>query len=142
MRHLKEWGLFILFLFFLATPAVNAQDIMIITNSDVPTDSITVSDVKKIFLGQKSEWENGSGINFFTTGQTVTHKAFLKKFVRKSSSQYKIFWKKQVFSGKGEIPKSSGSDQEMVKLVASTNGSIGYVSAGADLGKVKTLSIK
>ncbi len=142
MPHLKEWVLFVLFLFCLTAPIVEAQDIMIITNADVPIDSITVSDVKKIFLGKKSIWENGRGINFFTMDQTVTHKTFLKKFIRKSSAQYKIFWKKQVFSGKGEIPKSSGSDQDMVKRIASTNGAIGYVSAKADLGTVKILSIK
>ena len=123
-------------------PGGEAQEVVVIANPDVSIDSITASDVKNIFLGKKSDWGNGSKITFFTTDQAETEKAFLKSYVKKSSSQYRTFWKKQVFTGKGKIPGSSANDQEMVSLVISTAGAIGYVSVEADPGKAKILSIK
>lgn len=142
MLYLKNTILFVLLSALLMAPMASAQDIVIIANPDVSLDSITPSDIKKIFLGKKADWGNGSKITFFTAGQRETHETLLKKFVKKTPSQYRIFWKKQAFTGKGKIPRSSGNDQEMVDLVISTKGAIGYVSAGVDLGRAKTLSIQ
>jgi ABC-type phosphate transport system substrate-binding protein len=138
----KVLVLFFLFAVFMVAPSVGAQDVLLIVNADVPGDSITASDVKNIFLCKKTDWGNGSKITFFTTEEDATLSVFLKDYVGKSSSQYRTFWKKQVFTGKGKMPQSSGNDNEMVELVSGTGGAIGFVLKGADLGNTKTLSIQ
>lgn len=142
MMYLKESILFFLFTAFFIVPSVSAQDVVIIANPDVPASSLSSEDIQKIFIGQKTEWENGSKIIFFTMGEATTNEAFLEKYVGKSSAQFNTFWKKQVFTGKGSMPKSSANDQEMVSNVTSQSGAIGYVSTGADLGSAKTISIQ
>jgi hypothetical protein len=142
MLYFKKSVFFVLLSVFSIVPAVSAQDVVLIANSDVSVDAIAASDVKNIFLGKKSDWGNGSKITFFTTAQVETQKVFLKSYVGKSINQYKRFWKKQVFTGKGKMPRSSANDQEMVNLVTSTGGTIGYIAAGTDLGNAKILSIK
>lgn len=142
MPHLKTTILLFLLVVFSLAASVDAQDIKLIANPDVKTDSLSSSDVKDIFMGKKNRWDDGSKITFFTSKEVGTHEAFLKSYVGKSSTQYRKFWRNKVFAGKGMSPKSSGSDQEMVKLVAGTGGAIGYVSAGVDLGTVKTISVR
>lgn len=142
MSYLKKRVLLFLIASFLAVPMVNAQDVVIIANSDVPAASLAAADIQNIYLGNKTSWENGSKINFITMQEESIEDAFLKAYVGRSSAQYKTYWKKQVFTGKGKMPQSVGSDQEMVDLVSGTSGAIGYVSAGADRDNAKTISIQ
>lgn len=142
MHYVKKLGLFFLVAIFLIAPSVSAQEVLLIVNPDVPVDSLTGGDVKQIFIGKKTDWGNGGKITFFTTEEAETLNVFLKNYVGKSSTQYRTFWKKQVFTGKGKMPRSSGNDQEMVELVSGTGGAIGFVSQGADLGNTKILPIQ
>ena len=138
----KSFVLALLIAVFFCASLVSAQDVKLIANADVPVNAISASDVKNIFLGKKSSWDNGSKITFFTTDDSAVHETFLKDYVGKSPSQFQTFWKKQVFTGKGKMPLTSANDQEMVSQVAGTGGAIGYVSAGADVDGAKTLSIQ
>ena len=124
MQYLKNWVLFLLIAVFLVVPAVGAQDVVLIANADVPVDSLSASDVKNIFLGKKTSWDGGGSITFFTSDEAATHKAFLKGHVGKSANQFKTFWKKQVFTGKGKMPVSAANDQEMVSQVSGTGVAI------------------
>jgi ABC-type phosphate transport system substrate-binding protein len=118
-----------------------AGDVVVIVNQSVSETTLSKQDVGNIYLGKKSSWSDGSKIKFVVlTGDT--HASFLKSYVGKSESQFNTFWKKQVFTGKGSPPKELDSDQAMVEFVAQTAGAIGYVSAGTDVSKVKTITIK
>jgi ABC-type phosphate transport system substrate-binding protein len=141
LNIVKLFFVFLLAVFY-DVSSVTAQDVVLIKNADVTISSLSPADVENIFLGKKTDWGNGSKIKFFINGETATHETFLKNYVGKSSSQFQTFWKKQVFTGKGQMPKSAGNDQEMVSNVTSTSGSIGYVSAGVDLGSAKTISVQ
>ena len=142
MHKMRTLFLSFLLVAAVAVSAATAQDLVLIANSDVPVDSISASDVEKIFLGKQTSWSNGSKIHFLTLKEPTTHETFLKSYVGKSPSQFKTFWKKQVFTGKGKMPKTAGSGQEMIDLVTKTSGAIGYVAAGTDLGGAKTLSVQ
>jgi ABC-type phosphate transport system substrate-binding protein len=128
---------------FIIAPSVNAQDVVLIASSNVMVNgSISASDVQNIFLGKKTTWDDGNKITFITLNDGTTHETFLKNYIGKSSSQYKTFWKKQVFTGKGKMPESVDSDQDMVKAISGTTNAIGYVSAGTDIGSAKNLPVK
>jgi len=142
MQSKRKMVMFFLCLTILAVSVANAQDLVVIANSDVPVDSISAADVKKIYLGKQTGWSNGSKIHFMTLEEPATHEVFLKSYVGKSPSQFKTFWKKQVFTGKGKMPPTADSSQDMVELVTQTGGSIGYVEPGTDIGGAKTLSIQ
>lgn len=122
--------------------SVDAQEVQLIANLDIQADSLSASDVKDIFLGEKTLWDDGGKITFFISNEKAAHNAFLKNYVGKSASQFNKIWRQRIFGGRGKAPKSSDSDKEMIRLVSKTKGSIGYVSAGADIGGVKKLSLK
>lgn len=127
----------------LLSPVLSLADgAVIIANKDVPSSALSSDDVKQIFLGNKTAWDNGDKIVFVVQDRTKTADVFLKTYVKKSSSQYDNFWKKQVFTGKGKAPQSFSSDQELVEFVANTPGAIGYISSDANSTNVKTIAVQ
>jgi ABC-type phosphate transport system substrate-binding protein len=115
-------------------------EVLIIANKNVPEDSISKTEVKDIFLGKTVKWADKSNISFVILKNDV-HKAFLKEYIKRSSSQYGNYWKKMVFTGKGMKPKAFDTEKELVQYVAETKGSIGYISKGTEMMNVKTINV-
>jgi hypothetical protein len=58
------------------------------------------------------------------------------------ASQFKTFWQRLVFSGRGQLPKKADDAGSLVALVAATKGAIALVPAEAGLTGVKVLEVK
>lgn len=126
----------------MALPNVRAAgDILIIANKDVSASSLSRTDVKTIFLGKKTRWEDERKINFVISEVEETHHKFLHSFIKRTPSQYSRYWKKLVFTGKGRKPKSIKTDKGVASYVANTSGAIGYISTETVTSDVKVLSI-
>jgi ABC-type phosphate transport system substrate-binding protein len=65
---------------------------------------------------------------------------FNDKILGKSDAQLKSHWSRLVFTGKAQPPKDVGSDAEVIGLVKSNPGMIGYVSSGAASDGVKVIA--
>ncbi len=118
-----------------------AGDVVVIVNKDVPVTSIGGGDLKKIFVAKKTEWNNGSNIDFVTLSGGDTHKSFLRSYLSKSPSQFQRYFRTLVFTGKGTAPQAFATEGELVSYVSSTSGAIGYVSAGTSTGSAKVLNV-
>ncbi len=118
-----------------------ADDIVIIANKDVPIDSISSRDLKRIFLARKTEWANESVIAFVTLQGSTVHKVFLETYIFKSSSQFQRHFRALVFSGKGMMPQTLSTESAAVSYVSRTSGAIGYIFAGTDTGTAKVLKV-
>jgi ABC-type phosphate transport system substrate-binding protein len=125
----KQWFiLLILFVvLFLTTASSSFADIIIICNKSVPATTISKSELKDIFLGKKTKWDNGQKIRFILMKDSSIHNLFLKKYVKKTSSQYRNHWKQLVFTGKGRAPQKFDSVEQVLKYVAVTDGAIAYI---------------
>lgn len=121
---------------------ITAEDTVVIGNPSVAVSALKRQEVKYIFLGKKTKWDDGSKIIFVTRKDGDTHEMFLEDYIRKSPFQYSNYWRKQVFTGKGSSPQRLENDQAVIKFVGETSGAIGYVSAGTDLNNVKTIRVK
>lgn len=134
---------FLVGIFLLFPCAGGAEDIVIITHKSVPADTLKEEDVKNIFIGKITSWSDNQKINFVTLpNDDDIHRAFLKKFVKRTPAQYSRFWKKQIFTGKGKTPKSFQTERDLLEYVASTVGAIGYVSTGQITDDIKVLTIQ
>lgn len=122
--------------------AGSAGDVLIITNKSVPASSISKVDIKKIFTGKKTRWENDQKINFIIQQGGSTHEQFLRTYVQRTPAQYSRYWKKQVFTGKGRRPTTVSTDEAVIEYVAGTEGAIGYISTESATSKVNIISIK
>ncbi|MBU0994268.1 MAG: substrate-binding domain-containing protein [Proteobacteria bacterium] len=127
--------------FYFMIPFAYAGDkISFVANKDVSVNSLTSTDIKNIFIGKKSEWDDGRRIIFAVLKNEDTHVAFLKKYIKKSPDQFKNYWRNMLFSGKGMLPPTFVTDAEVIDFVTKTSGAIGYVVQGSK-GDVKVLTI-
>lgn len=119
-----------------------AEDMVVIGNPSVSTSELRKQEVKYIFLGKKTKWDDGSKIVFVIQEDSKNHENFLESYIQKDRLQFDNHWKKQIFTGRGSIPKTVKNDQEMIKFVGETLGAVGYVSSNADLENVIVVKVK
>jgi ABC-type phosphate transport system substrate-binding protein len=119
-----------------------AADVVVVANKNVSQSALSADNLKAIFLGQMTTWQNGAKLEFVTLkDNSEVHEEFLKKFIGRSPAQFGNYWKQQVFTGKGRMPKQFDSESQLIDFVSSTEGAIGYVSGGAAKGITKVISI-
>lgn len=127
--------------FFLPLSPVWA-DVFIIGNKSISATNISPEDIQDIFLGKKTKLSDRSTISFVIQKDGDTHQEFLKLYIKRSESQFKNYWKRMLFTGKGSIPQSFASDEALIKHVSETKGVIGYVSKKPESDNIKIINIE
>ncbi len=112
--------------FLCINPTIGKADIIIIANTSVSENELSKDDIRQIFLGKIVKWQNNTNIHFVLLSGDI-HKAFLKTYIRRSSIQYRNYWRKMLFTGKGIIPKSFNTEKDLIQYVTETQGAIGYI---------------
>jgi hypothetical protein len=131
----------VLFGAVLLTGAVQSRalDGVVIVNEGVSASSLSASALKYLYTGKTTYWEGGQSVVIAFSEKTA---AALKDASGMDASQFKTFWQRLAFSGRGQQPKKIDDTAALVALVASTKGAIAIVPADADLKGVKKLEIK
>jgi len=125
-----------------ASGNAQAGNVKVIANASVKADSISGDEVKSVFLQETSSLRDGSHVEPVLAKGGAAHEAFLKEYLGKSDSVLQTYYRSLVFTGKGSMPRTLGSDAEVTAYVAKTKGAIGYVSAGAGSEGAKTLQVR
>jgi ABC-type phosphate transport system substrate-binding protein len=139
---MKKLGLIVMLAAGVGIAPVGAADMQVIANPSVKSASVSVDELKNVFLGNTSNLADGSKVEPVLAESGAAHDEFLKDVVGKSAPALKNHLKTLVFTGKGSMPKSFASEADIVKYVAKTPGAIGYVSAAADASGVKKVALK
>lgn len=114
-----------------AQPAEDAPIFQVIGHSTLP-DTLTHDEIKQIFLGRMTR-KNGQAVVFVIFHEETVYAAFLQAYVGKSVSQYTNYWKKQVFTGKGRMPKAFEEPEDVLTYVAEHDGAISFLPADTPL---------
>jgi ABC-type phosphate transport system substrate-binding protein len=142
VNQMKRISLLIALMILFCCTAGYAVDVILITNKTNPTSSLSATDAKNIFLGKKTSWEDGSKVTAFTQKDDAATEPFAKEFVKKSSQQFYMYWRKAVFTGKGTPLVEVDNSAQMKKIVASKDGAIGYILASELDDSVKKLNVQ
>ncbi|REL36463.1 phosphate ABC transporter substrate-binding protein [Thalassotalea euphylliae] len=118
--------------------AFSSQAVTVIVHPS-NADALDKKAVKKIFLGKTKKFPNGDEAIPIDLKSGQLRGDFLKAVVGKSESQFKAYWSKLVFTGKGQAPRSVDSEAEIVDLISKNPNLIGYVSDGAVNDSVKSV---
>ena len=127
------------FMLFSTTALANAVPIV---NADHSVDAIAEKQLKKMLLGKTKSWDDGTSVIIVLLEGGKTHDKFVKKYAGKTSKQFQNFWRKMVFSGKGKMPQSFATEEELVAFVAGNPGAVGYITKGAASDGAKELKIE
>ncbi|SPE33415.1 conserved exported hypothetical protein [Candidatus Sulfopaludibacter sp. SbA3] len=141
MKHLSVLSVLVM-MTIIAASGLAAADLKVIANSSVGTSSVSVDDLKGVFLATKSSLSDGSHVEPVLEKGGATHEAFLKEYIGKTDTALQTYYRSLVFTGKASMPKQLASDAEVVAYVAKTKGAIAYVSAATSTDGVKTLDVK
>lgn len=128
-------------LVFFVAGTVSAAEIKVIANPSVKAAQISTDELKRIFLATDTSLEGGHVEPVFEKGGAI-HEAFLKEYLGKTDSALSIYYRSLVFTGKAFMPKTLGSEAEVLDYVAKTKGAIGYVNAAASAPGTKAIEVR
>ncbi|GLQ32424.1 phosphate ABC transporter substrate-binding protein [Litoribrevibacter albus] len=116
-------------LFSLLSSMAMAGTSVIINAADAGA-GLSQGDAKNVYLGKKKSLPSGAkAIPVDQAAESAIREGFLSTIVGKSESQYKSFWAKKVFTGKGKPPEEKADDAAVKAFVASTPGAVGYIDS-------------
>jgi TonB family protein len=124
-----------------STLSASSGDVKVIANNNVSTDSISVAELRSIFLLQRKSLKDGSTVEPVLQKGGAAHAAFFGQFLHRDAEEIRVYYQGMVFTGKGSMPKELDSDAAVVAYVARTRGAVGYVSGVADTNGVKVLTV-
>jgi ABC-type phosphate transport system substrate-binding protein len=115
-------------------------EISVIVNS-ANTDQINAKLIKRIYLGKIKAFPNGKKIKVLTLKDgTPETEVFRQSALKKSNSQFKSYWSKLAFTGKGTPPKEVNSAADMINAVKADASAIGFIDSAAVTGDVKVVA--
>ena len=121
---------------------VDAAEYAVIANRGVSISSLTRQEAQAIFTGEKTRLEDGKSIRIVVLQGGEASRSFLQQVLGKTPSQFDIYWKKLIFTGKAGAPRTFDSPSAVVRYVASTPGALGFVGSSDVTGQVKTISVR
>jgi hypothetical protein len=123
--------------------ADNSTAYVVIVHPDNPRTLVERDFVRELFLKQRSEWPDGSPAKpADQRPNTRVREAFSSTVLGRTVAAVKSYWQQRIFAGRGVPPPELESDEAVIAFVARNRGGIGYVSASADLGGAKSITIK
>src|SRR6202050_3125921 len=117
-----------------------AQDVVLVANKGVRISEITSADLRAIFMGTKTRFADGSHAVPVTLKGGPAHEVFLKHYVGEDPEEFRLQWRKVVFTGQGAMPKAFDSESGLIEYVAATPGAVGYVIRTSSQDNVKLLA--
>lgn len=136
---MKKYLLLFLIILF-ANQFSNAQ-VAVIAHKSVSVEKITDAKLLDFYTGDIRLWSDDSPVIVFDLKPKGEVKDMFYDFLGKSPSRMKSIWLKKMLSGEGDPPKSLLSEEDMLKNVSSTPGSVGFISNSKVTDRVKVLAI-
>jgi len=113
---------------------------VVIANPGVAADSLTADSIKDIYTAKTKYWDGGQAIVIAVLPDKTD--AALQQASGMEAGQFKTFWQRLAFSGRGQEPKTAADAGALVALVAANKGAIAIVPADTALTGVKKIEIK
>jgi len=128
------------------TPAAasgSEQSLAIIVNQSNPVENFSLTDLRKIFLGERSHWPNGRRITLVMMDPAQPErKVILREIYGMNEKDLSNHFIQGVFTGTVLVsPKTLATPSEVLKFVFNVPGAIGYVRTADVDSSVKVLRV-
>ena len=125
-----------------ASHADTHDDVVVIANPSFSTDSMARKTLRAIFGMRKRSWGDGQSITVYVLDDgDERHLEFCEHSLGMLPYSLRRNWDRLIFSGTGGAPVRVSSVEEMVRLVATTPGAIGYIDKDQVDDSVSVLQI-
>ncbi len=104
------------------------EELVIVVNSENPTQQMTRSEVIDLFMGKYVAFPDGNkAIVVDLTSEQTTKKYFYKKLVGRSLASINAYWSRIRFTGRTKPPIKKESQEGIVQYIAETKNAVGYI---------------
>ena len=104
------------------------DDVVVIVNPSLAQDQVQRKTLRAIFGMRKRSWGDGQSITVFVLDDgDERHLEFCEHSLGMLPYSLRRNWDRLIFSGTGRAPVRVKSIEEMMRLVATTPGAIGYI---------------
>jgi len=142
MKKIKLLSLSILLIFAFTSGQALAQSYKVIVNKESSVSSLTKDQISKLFLKKVTRFTDGTtALPVDLVGDSSVRQVFSEDVHGQSVASVRKYWQKQIFSGRGVPPTEKTNDSEVIAFVEANPGAIGYVSASAQTGSVKVITV-
>ncbi len=117
------------------------QKNLLITHNKAPFAELSRRQLRSIFTLRVNRWDNNAPITLFVMPDDhASHRFFIRHVLNMLPHQLRRHWDHHVYAGLGQGPVTVYSEDEMLKRVKETPGSIGYLSPSANPQGVKIVT--
>ncbi|WOT04562.1 phosphate ABC transporter substrate-binding protein [Shewanella youngdeokensis] len=123
----------------LAMISFNSAAGIIVIGNPQGVDSLTLNEVKKLYLG-KSTQVNGAKVALFELPEGSAERvSFHSLTTGRNDAQLQSNWSRLVFTGKAEAPEIAADPTAIIDNVKSTTNSVAYIDEANVTTEVKVL---
>lgn len=109
-------------------PGLACAGVAVIAHPATTADSLSAEQVSQIFLGRTRAFPDGSPVLSINMAEgTETRALFLDQVLGKTEQQIRAHWSRMVFTGKAKPPRNAQNRDDLIRIVSSTPGMVGYV---------------
>jgi ABC-type phosphate transport system substrate-binding protein len=119
----------ILLSLILIAPA--SQSVEVIAHPSLEIKFLSAHKARNIFSMRIRSWPDGTPIKVYVLDEDSNlHKQFSKQKLGIFPYKLRRIWDRYIYSGTGQPPITVKNEDEMMKVISSTRGAIGYASKG------------
>jgi hypothetical protein len=138
-RHRKRWLLLVLWLILAGWTPLGAQtagDVAIVVHPDVPIDNLTISELRRLLLGDREFWPASVRVTLLIRAPIAHERdVVLKEVCQMTEAQFRQYWIGKVFRAETALaPKIAYSAEMAGDLVNRIPGAITFMEA-SDVSK-------
>jgi ABC-type phosphate transport system substrate-binding protein len=103
--------------------------IVVIVNGSNPVDNLSMGELRKLFLSDRSQWDTGRAVAPVMLAAGAPERvSFLKVVYGMNNADFDRFFLQATFTGKSVTPpKEVGSVRDVKRIVGNTPGAISFV---------------
>jgi hypothetical protein len=106
-----------------------------------PVTRMTVSDLHKVFAGEKRTWSGGIPVKLIIRAPGAHEREVVLRILQMSESEFKSYWITQAYKGQGVEPVAVFSNGMQKEAVISVPGAIALIAAEDVKPGMKVLKI-
>lgn len=114
----------------------------VVVHPDNPLPAVPTSEISDLFLGKKEAWPDGVRVRVVERPiRSEVRAAFTHDMHDRSVESVHQLWQRRILSGRVRAPDLADSDADVVRIVSSDPGAVGYVAADTPLQGVRELPV-
>ena len=102
----------------------------VVVSSGNSLANLQIADLRKVFMGDRKSWHDGSAVKLITRSSGTSERAALLKLTGMSENEYKQYWTAKIYRGEAEaepvVLPSNGMQKEALGVYP---GGIALVTA-------------